>query len=262
LNYVPTGAYTKRPTGLGLERSFGSEAEILRLNGGMRVSLGDDRTIELQRLIDGANQGDKEARRELIHRAYERLHRLAAVILRESFPRLRAAPGLLDSTDVANEIACRLYSALEEIKPATVKDFFRLAAQRIRWLLLDLARQAERSGPRERDNRRPVDTYNIAARSEPPARLADLYREIERLPIHEREVVDLLYFHGLNQTETATQMGVTERTVRRYWNFARARLFQALKQHSEAARISIEVDLVRHASGKELSHEPAHEIPL
>jgi RNA polymerase sigma factor (sigma-70 family) len=202
--------------------------------------MGNDQTVELQRLIDRANYGDDDARWELIRRAYERLCHLSAMILHRSFPRLIGAPGLIDNTDVANEIACRLYHALDEIKPATVQDFFRLAAQRIRWLLFDLAKQADRAGPKGRDDRQPVESYQNAERSEPPGGLAELYEQIEGLPTHEREVVDLLYFHGLTQIETAAHMGVTERTVRRYWTIARARLFQALKDSlaPQAARIT------------------------
>ena len=208
------------------------------------MSKDEDRTVELQRLIDRANRGDQEARRELIHRAYERLRHLSSIILRRNFPRLRGSPGLVDTTDVANEIAFRLYHALEEIKPATVQDFFRMAAQRIRWLLLDLARQADRAGPKGRHARQPVASYENTARSDLPRGLADLYEQVEGLPTHEREVVDLLYFHGLTQTETATQMGITERTVRRYWTIARARLFNALKHNlpPEAARITVEAE--------------------
>ena len=62
-----------------------------------------------------------------------------------------------------------------------------------------------------------------------PSALAELYRQIELLPENERDVVDLLYFHGLTQAEVASQLGVTERTVRRYWTAARLRLFEALK---------------------------------
>jgi RNA polymerase sigma factor (TIGR02999 family) len=192
------------------------------------VSLGDDRTAELQNLIDRVNQGDDAARMVLIDRAYERLRQLSALILRQSFPRLKGAPTLVDTTDVAHESAYRLYHALAEIRPTTVRDFFRLAAQRIRWILLDLAREADRV---EHVDRQPVESYENAARSDPPAVLADLYQQIEGLPSQEREVVDLIYFHGFSQAETATQLGVTERTVRRYWTVARLRLFEALKEN-------------------------------
>ena len=94
----------------------------------------DDQTAALQQLIDRIQRSDDEARLELIGRAYDRLRHLSAVILRRSFPRLKKAPVMVDTTDVANESAYRLYQALAEIHPATVRDFFRLAAQRIRWL--------------------------------------------------------------------------------------------------------------------------------
>lgn len=183
----------------------------------------DDQTSVLQDLIDRMRRGDAVARRELIDCSYERLRDLSATILRRNFPRMKQAPACVDTTDVANESAYRLYQALADIQPATVRDFFRLAAQRIRWLLLDLARQANRTGP-DLDDDRPV-----AGRPEPPAMLESLYRQIELLPDHEREVVDLLYFHGLSQAEAAVHLGVTERTVRRHWTLARVRLFESLK---------------------------------
>jgi RNA polymerase sigma-70 factor (ECF subfamily) len=189
----------------------------------------DEQTAVLQGLIDRMRRGDDAARKELIDRTYERLRALSAVILRKSFPRMRQAPGLVDTTDVANESAYRLYQALAEIQPATVRDFYRLAAQRIRWLLLDLARQADRPWGQVRGDRPQDRDHGDVRRPDPPAGLAELYRQIELLPEKEREVVDLLYFHGLSQPEVAAQIGVTERTVRRYWTVARVRLFEALK---------------------------------
>ena len=193
---------------------------------GATVSRGDDQTSELQELIDRVNQGDDAARMVLIDRAYERLRQLSALILRKSFPRLKGAPALVDTTDVAHESAYRLYHALAEIRPATVRDFFRVAAQRIRWLLLDLAREADRAGHVDWQS---DAGYENTSRSDPPTVLVELYQQIEGLPAQEREVVDLIYFHGLSQAETATHLGVTERTVRRYWTLARFRLFEALK---------------------------------
>ena len=72
--------------------------------------------------------------------------------------------------------------------------------------------------------------------------MAELYQQIVDLPQLEREVVDLLYFHGLSQTEAASHMGINERTVRRHWTIARARLFHALKENlpPRSWRITIE----------------------
>jgi RNA polymerase sigma factor (TIGR02999 family) len=190
----------------------------------------DDHTAALQGLIDRMRQGDEAARRELIARTYERLRHLSAVILRKSFPRMKEAPTLLQTTDIANESAYRLYQALGEIQPRTVNDFFRLAAQRIRWLLLDMAKQTDRKGRRVSVDSTPGGDPEDPGRTDPPAGLVELYQQIELLPENERDVVDLLYFHGLSQTEAAAHLGVTERTVRRYWATARLRMYEALKE--------------------------------
>jgi RNA polymerase sigma factor (TIGR02999 family) len=202
----------------------------------------DDQTAVLQQLIDRMRHGDDRARRELIDHAYERLRHLSAVILRKSFPRLKGAPALVDTTDVANESAYRLYQSLAEIQPGTVRDFFRLAAQKIRWLLLDLAKQSDRVGQQGLDDGRPVEGSQDSSSPGPHLALTELYRQIELLPENEREVLDLLYFHGLTQVETASELGVTERTVRRHWTAARARLYEALKQAPTAAAALLPID--------------------
>src|SRR5262245_53397026 len=105
-----------------------------------------DQSVVLQALLSRwLEDHDEAARRQLIDGAYERLRRLAAVILNESFPRLKAGPALLQTSDVANEAALAMYQALNEIQPATLREFFGLAAQRIRWLLLDQAKKLDRA---------------------------------------------------------------------------------------------------------------------
>src|SRR5258707_1392641 len=61
----------------------------------------------LARWVQGGGAGGQG----LVGGAYERLRRLAHVILNEDFPRLKGAPALLQTTDVANEVALGLYQA-------------------------------------------------------------------------------------------------------------------------------------------------------
>ncbi len=182
----------------------------------------------LQPLLTAAVQGDEAARQLLIHHAYERLRCLARMILNADFPRLKAPPALLDTTDVANQTALALFQALDEIRPRTTEDFFRVAAQRIRWLLLDHAKQTDLRARKRHELAPPRDEAPDREQSGPVI-LAALYEQIEALPEKERTVVDLLYFHGMTQPEAAVVLGITERSVRRYWVSARVKLVSALK---------------------------------
>ena len=75
--------------------------------------------------------------------------------------------------------------------------------------------------------------------------LADISRDdrvllvdevLERLEKEDPEgarVVSLKFFGGLTEGEIAGIQGVTERTVRRQWAFAKARLFQMIQEDSD-----------------------------
>jgi DNA-directed RNA polymerase specialized sigma24 family protein len=105
----------------------------------------DSSTI-LQALLNRMNKGDRAARAELLERACDRLRRLANALLGESFPALRQRHEL-DS--VVHETWLRLVQALDQTEPPTVADFFRLAAHKIRQVLLDMAERQQHRGRRE-----------------------------------------------------------------------------------------------------------------
>ena len=191
--------------------------------------MASDPSAVLRGLLARVAAGDEAARHELIGCAYQRLRCLARVILNESFPRLKAAPAALETTDVADEAALGMYQVLAEIPLATPRDFFRLAAQRIRWLLLERAKQVDRARRELPDSPAPR-AADRPPEDDAPSALEALYQQIEALPDKEREVVDLLYFHGLSQSEAAAILRVTERSVRRYWTAARLKLLEALPQ--------------------------------
>jgi RNA polymerase sigma factor (sigma-70 family) len=55
------------------------------------------------------------------------------------------------------------------------------------------------------------------------------HEEVEKLPVEEREVVGLRFYHGWTDAEIAELFGVAERTVRRRWASGCSRLSEALK---------------------------------
>jgi hypothetical protein len=118
-------------------------------------------TAELQGLIDRLGLGDDSARGELINRAYPRLRALAARLLGDDFPALRGGPAFQSTSDIANEVGYRLYEALKEVRPPTVRDFLRLAAARAKWNLI--ARPARRPPGTTRPSPPPTTALSVAA---------------------------------------------------------------------------------------------------
>src|SRR6516162_5769849 len=108
--------------------------------------MAEDSSVELQALLNRLRQGDREARQLFLERACERLRRLAGRMLHGSFPEL-ARRHEVDS--VVHETWMRLLQALDKTEPATVADFFRLAALKFRQVLLDMAQSERRRAQRE-----------------------------------------------------------------------------------------------------------------
>jgi RNA polymerase sigma factor (sigma-70 family) len=174
-----------------------------------------DETTQLQALLDRLRQGDGGARWKLIDRAYERLRFLAKRILHKDFARLTWKHG----TDSAlHEAGIRLFNALETVHPKTCCDFFNFAATHIRRVLLDWARKPRTSFD---------GAAELADDTSDPAELAawtEFHQKVEELPSKERAVVNLHWYGGLTQAETAEILGISPRMVSHHWVSARLKL--------------------------------------
>jgi hypothetical protein len=81
--------------------------------------------------------------RALLSRAVNRLHTLCATLLHRSYPRLTRPPLNLQSDEMLSAVVERMIKALREVRPGTVRQFFALANQHMRWELNDLARRLD-----------------------------------------------------------------------------------------------------------------------
>src|SRR5271167_796879 len=99
-------------------------------------------TAAIQRCLD-ALQGDVAAEpliRDLLERAVRRLRLLCATLLHRSYPRLTQPPLNLETDELLDGVVAGLLTALRTVRPQTVRQFFALANQHMRWQLNDLAR--------------------------------------------------------------------------------------------------------------------------
>ncbi len=196
--------------------------------------MSDNTTTILQAHLGRLAAGDAKARDGLINHASANLGRLARRMLAQ-FPGVRRWE---DSDDVRQNAALRLWKCLEELRPATVRDFYRLAALQIRRELLDLARhhggpegQGANHASVQADTGAPP-ALDPGQSTHDPAKLAawtEFHAHVEALPDEEREAFDLLYYQDLPQAEAASVLGVSEATLRRRWLAARLRLQEKLK---------------------------------
>ncbi len=196
--------------------------------------MADDRTTQLQQLLDRMRCGDGAARVELLRLAYERLRLLARKMFHHDFPRL----GNVHETDsILHEAVLRLFRALKEVQPANVHDFLTFSAAQIRRVLLDMARHHGREHRKINDLRPPPGSpaayQDVADTNLDPSHLAqwsEFHEKVRELPDEEREVVDLYWYQGLTQAETAGILGVHEKAVSRRWISARLKLSEWLPQ--------------------------------
>jgi RNA polymerase sigma-70 factor (ECF subfamily) len=187
-------------------------------------------TVVIQRYLD-ALPGDSAAEpiiRELLERAAGRLRLLCGTLLYKSYPRLTRPPLNLETDELLGGVVAGLLTAMRTTRPPTVRRFFALANQHMRWQLNDLARRLD-----ERPAVQILAEEGIAA---PPSSTASgitpdgrrMLGAIEGLPEDEREVFDLVGIQGLTHAETAAVIGVSEKTVQRRLNRARLLLAEQL----------------------------------
>jgi RNA polymerase sigma-70 factor (ECF subfamily) len=183
-------------------------------------------TARLQAHLERLRAGDREAADALLRQVCGRLERPARSMLR-SFPNVRR---WADTDDVLQSALLRLLRTLQALRPESTRDFTNLAAVHIRRELLDLARGFQnRLGRAVPMGEEELDA--IPDRDSADGELdlwAGFHEEVERLPVLEREVVGLTYYHGWTQPQIAELLQVDERTVRRHWRSACRKLSAAL----------------------------------
>ncbi len=112
--------------------------------------------------------------------------------------------------------------------------FFRAAAGAMRRILVDRAR--EKSALKRGQGREPLDIDDIdladASRDDRVLLVDEMLKRLETEDAEGARVVMLKFFGGLTEAEIAGIHGVTERTVRRQWAYAKARLFQMIQEEN------------------------------
>ena len=178
-------------------------------------------TVVVQRYLEALarDQPAEPIARALLDRAVRRLQLLCGNLLYRQYRRLTLPPLNLQPDELLSAVVERLLRAVPSARPRTVRQFFALVNQHMRWELNDLARRLDEQPAAEELNERlvPAPTGSGSVLT-PDGRC--MLEAIERLPEEEREVFGLVRIQALTHGEAAEVLGVSVKTVQRRLNRA------------------------------------------
>lgn len=186
-------------------------------------------TDNLKRFATSGHAGNLRWRRlaPLVDRELQRL--AASILARFDSPASKAS---IEPAELVNEFYLRLLR--DEDREWENRDhFYAYASAAMRAILIDRhrARQAGKRPPRSQ--RHSLDELtHLTEPMQPDAwqgfELRMAMRRLNDLSPRQAQIVDLKFFRGLDLTEIAAALNLSERTVRRDWIAARAFLYAEL----------------------------------
>jgi RNA polymerase sigma factor (TIGR02999 family) len=180
---------------------------------------GADPAHEVTRLLHELSGGDERALAQLVPLVYEELHAIASREMRRE-----RGEHTLQPTALVHEVFLRLVDKAD-LSWKSRAHFLNIAAQAMRRILVEHARRRraqKRGGGAERIT---LDDEFQAPGEDAPPDLADLDEALHRLSAidgRKGRVVELRFFAGLSVEETARLLEISEATVKREWQFAKA----------------------------------------
>jgi RNA polymerase sigma factor (TIGR02999 family) len=169
--------------------------------------------------------GNSESAGRLIIAVYADLHRIAENLLRAERPGHTLQP-----TALINEVYLRLgFTQKAEWQSRT--HFFAVAATTLRRILVDHARahRSERRGGK--DECVPLDLADatVNCNYDDLLTIDEALTRLEEADPRAARVTELRFFAGLQESEIAEELSISEITVKRDWKFARAWLASRLR---------------------------------
>lgn len=183
-------------------------------------------TQHITALLHEWKQGKKDAFDELFPFVYDELRRRASAYLRNE-----RKGHTLQTTALVNEAYMKLVDKAE-IEYEDRNHFFAIAASAMRRILVDHSRTRKRDKRGGKNENLPLDEARFVSTNEKSVDLVALdeaLNELAEFDERQAKVVELKYFCGMTNDETAEVLGISNVTVRRDWNMAKAWLHQQIK---------------------------------
>jgi RNA polymerase sigma factor (TIGR02999 family) len=183
-------------------------------------------TTSVTQILGQIETGDSAAAEQLLPLIYAELRRLAAQNVASEKP-----GQTLSATALVHEAYVRLVDVEKAQHWNSRGHFFGAAAEAMRRILINRARDKNRLKRGGHMRKIDLDKIEIALET-PDDDLLALDEAMERLGEENQAYADLVklrFFAGLSIKEAAAALGISTSTADRYWAYARAWLFEALR---------------------------------
>jgi RNA polymerase sigma factor (TIGR02999 family) len=176
-------------------------------------------------LLHRAHAGDPAAGDAAYRQLYPELLKIARARLR-----VHRAPTLLDTEALVHESFLRFVRS-GHFQPDSRKHFYAYAAQAMRHIVIDFARRsaAERRGGALEQVTFDTDVVHQLPQPQPVLDVDRALASLQALDPLLAELVEMRFYGGYTEAEIAKALGVSDRTVRRHWDKARAFLLMELQ---------------------------------
>ncbi len=183
---------------------------------------------DVTRILSAIEQGDPTASAQLLPLVYDELRKLSAARLAQEKP-----GQTLQATALVHEAYLRLVGEIEKQHWDGRGHFFSAAAEAMRRILVEQARRKNRI--RHGGNLQRVDILEaeVAVAPSDDEQIIHLDESLTRLASarpNAAQLVQLRFFAGLTIDEAAPILGLSPRTARRLWVFARAWLRRDMEE--------------------------------
>jgi RNA polymerase sigma factor (TIGR02999 family) len=185
---------------------------------------------DVTQILNAIDAGEPRAAEKLLPLVYVELRQLAAQRLAQE-----KAGQTLQATALVHEAYIRLVDVDRAQSWDSRGHFFAAAAEAMRRILVDRAREKGREKRGGKFKRVDIDAIDIATTAAPDQLLAidDSLAKLDRDDPAAAKLVELRYFAGLTVEEAGKAIGVSTATAYRHWNYARAWLHSELQDSAE-----------------------------
>ena len=180
---------------------------------------------DVTRILCAIEEGDPHAAEQLLPLVYDELRKLATRRLSSEKP-----GQTLQATALVHEAFLRLVNTKVPREWDSRGHFFAAAAEAMRRILVDRAREKATEKRGGKLKRLDIDAVDVAISAAPDQLLA-IDDALKKLAVEDpaaAKLVELRYFAGMSVEEAGKTTGISTATAYRHWNYARVWLHNEL----------------------------------